>query len=75
MFEGGILPGLVMLLSMCYRPHELQIRVGLMFSATALSGAFSGLLAAAIVPMDGLRGMRGVSYLIHSRCKIAEKPV
>jgi predicted MFS family arabinose efflux permease len=39
------------------------MRVGFFFSAAALSGAFSGLLAAAIVHMDGLRGMRGWQWI------------
>ena len=59
LLEGGLFPGLVLYLSGFYRPHELQIRVGLFFCAAALSGAFSGLLAAAIENMEGLRGMHG----------------
>lgn len=39
------------------------MRVGLFFSAAAMSGAFSGLLAAAITQMDGLRGMRGWQWV------------
>ena len=39
------------------------MRVGLFFSAAAMSGAFSGLLAAAIMQMDGLRGMRGWQWI------------
>ncbi|CAG8605820.1 6724_t:CDS:2, partial [Scutellospora calospora] len=46
---------IVLYLSGFYRRHELQMRVGFFFSAAAMSGAFSGLLAAAIVQMDGLR--------------------
>jgi MFS family permease len=59
LFEGGLFPGLVLYLSGFYRPHELQIRVGLFFCAAALSRAFSGLLATAIQLMEGLRGMHG----------------
>ena len=57
--EGGLFPCLVLYLSRFYQPHELQIRVGLFFSAAALSSAFSGLLAAAIQQIEGLRGMHG----------------
>jgi predicted MFS family arabinose efflux permease len=39
------------------------MRVGFFFSAAAMSGAFSGLLAAAIIQMDGLRGMRGWQWV------------
>lgn len=66
--EGGILPGIILFLSSFYRPHELQLRVGLMFSGTALSGAFSGLLAAAIAPMDGIGGLQGVSTCAKFPC-------
>jgi MFS family permease len=59
LFEGGLFPNIVLYLTGFYRPHELQIRVGLFFSAAALSGAFSGLLAAAIEQMEGLRGLHG----------------
>lgn len=39
------------------------MRVGLFFSAAAVSGAFSGLLAAAIVQMDGIHGMQGWQWI------------
>lgn len=48
------------------RRHELQTRISLFFSAASLSGAFSGLLAAAILNLDGKGGQAGwrcVSYL------------
>ncbi|GJN91222.1 hypothetical protein Rhopal_004240-T1 [Rhodotorula paludigena] len=48
LLEGGLFPGLVLFLSMFYRRHELQTRVSLFFGAASLSGAFSGLLAAAL---------------------------
>ncbi|KAG5292581.1 MFS transporter [Histoplasma ohiense] len=63
MLEGGLFPGIVLYLSSFYRRHELQMRVGLFFSAAALSGAFSGLLAAAIQNMEGLRGLRGWQWI------------
>ena len=37
------------------------MRIGLFFSAEAMSGAFSGLLAAAIVQMDGIAGIAGLA--------------
>ena len=61
--EGGLYPGIILYLSGFYRRHELQVRVGLFFSAVALSGAFSGLLAAAIQQMDGIRGLRGWQWI------------
>ncbi|PPQ82706.1 hypothetical protein CVT25_009403 [Psilocybe cyanescens] len=54
LLEGPILPGIVLYLSGFYTRRELSLRVALFFSAASLSGAFSGLLAAAIVNMDGV---------------------
>jgi MFS family permease len=61
--EGGLFPGVVLYLSGFYRRHELQVRIALFFSAASLSGAFSGLLAAAIQQMDGVRGLRGWQWI------------
>ncbi|KAL5343047.1 major facilitator superfamily domain-containing protein [Aspergillus crustosus] len=61
--EGGLFPGIVLYLSGFYRRHELQVRIALFFSAASLSGAFSGLLAAAIQQMDGVRGLRGWQWI------------
>ncbi|GAM42081.1 hypothetical protein TCE0_043f15730 [Talaromyces pinophilus] len=63
MLEGGLFPGIVLYLSGFYLRHELQVRIALFFSAASLSGAFSGLLAAAIVKMEGLRGFRGWQWI------------
>lgn len=63
MLEGGLFPGIVLYLSGFYRRHELQVRIGLFFSAAAMSGAFSGLLAAAIIQMDGIGGLAGWQWI------------
>ena len=65
-FEGGLFPCIVLYLTDFYRPHELQTRIGLFFPAAALSGAFSGLRAAAIEQMEGDRGMHGWQVRQHS---------
>ncbi|KAI0319666.1 MFS general substrate transporter [Amylostereum chailletii] len=61
--EGGILPGIVLYLSSFYRRHSMQLRFSMMFSATSLAGAFSGLLAAAIQNLDGVRGLGGWAWI------------
>ncbi|OBT54896.1 hypothetical protein VE04_04891 [Pseudogymnoascus sp. 24MN13] len=61
--EGGLFPGIVLYLSGFYRPHELQVRIALFFSAAALSGAFSGLLAAGIQQMNGIGNMHGWQWI------------
>ncbi|KAK0612584.1 MFS transporter-like protein [Bombardia bombarda] len=48
LFEGGILGGVILYLSMFYRRHQLLYRSGLFYCAAPLSGAFGGLLASAI---------------------------
>ncbi|KAG0143676.1 hypothetical protein CROQUDRAFT_48475 [Cronartium quercuum f. sp. fusiforme G11] len=56
LFEGGLLPGMILHLSTLYRKDELQFRVGCLFSCAALSGAFGGLLAYGIESMNGVGG-------------------
>ena len=60
---GGLFPGIVLYMSSFYKRHEMQLRFSMMFSATSLAGAFSGLLAAAIQNMDGLRGLSGWAWI------------
>ncbi|KAK7025171.1 MFS domain-containing protein [Favolaschia claudopus] len=55
-FEAGLYPGMAYHLSCWYKRSELGIRTAVFTSATTLSGAFGGLLAAAISNMDGLGG-------------------
>ncbi|KAL3458592.1 major facilitator superfamily domain-containing protein [Aspergillus heterothallicus] len=62
-FEAGFFPGSVYLCSMWYMPRELGTRVASFFCASALSGAFSGLLAAGIGEMDGVGGYEGWRWI------------
>ncbi|KAK6967110.1 MFS domain-containing protein [Favolaschia claudopus] len=56
-FEAGLYPGEFYHISPnWYKRSELGIRTAVFTSATTLSGAFGGLLAAAISNMDGLGG-------------------
>ncbi|KAF5329232.1 hypothetical protein D9619_009310 [Psilocybe cf. subviscida] len=52
--EGPLFPGIVLYLSSFYTREELSFRIAFFFSAASLSGAFSGLLAAAISKLDGV---------------------
>ncbi|KAF8963255.1 MFS general substrate transporter [Flammula alnicola] len=54
--EGPMFPGIVLYLSGFYTRAELSLRIAFFFSAASLSGAFSGLLAAAIANMHGVGG-------------------
>ncbi|KDQ13229.1 hypothetical protein BOTBODRAFT_66945 [Botryobasidium botryosum FD-172 SS1] len=61
--EGGLLPGILLYMSSFFPRHKLQVRVSVLFCATSLGGAFSGLLAAAIIHMDGIQGKRGWAWI------------
>ncbi|TFY63769.1 hypothetical protein EVJ58_g3075 [Rhodofomes roseus] len=55
-FEAGLFPGVNYYLSCWYRRSEFGLRSAIFFSAATVSGAFGGLLAAAIANMDGVGG-------------------
>lgn len=61
--SGGILPGIVLYYSGFYKRDQIQLRFAFLFSVTSLAGAFSGLLAAAIQHMDGMRGIAGWKWI------------
>ncbi|KZT60195.1 high-affinity nicotinic acid transporter [Calocera cornea HHB12733] len=61
--EAALFPCMSLYLTMFYRRHELARRTAFLFIAAALSGAFGGLLAAAILKMDGIGGRRGWQWL------------
>lgn len=57
--EAGLFPAMNLYLTMVYKRHEQGIRVSYLFVCTAISGAFGGLLAFAILKMDGVAGYEG----------------
>ncbi|BEJ10795.1 hypothetical protein CspHIS471_0102170 [Cutaneotrichosporon sp. HIS471] len=61
--EGAILPSSMTYLSNFYRRADMGKRVAFFFSATSLAGAFSGLLAAALLNMHGLGGKKGWAWI------------
>ncbi|KAI2695469.1 hypothetical protein DTO013E5_6059 [Penicillium roqueforti] len=61
--EAGFFPGAIYLCSYWYMPRELALRISYFYCASALSGAFSGLLAAAIAKMDGIAGLEGWRWI------------
>ncbi|KAI0301017.1 MFS general substrate transporter [Multifurca ochricompacta] len=62
-FEGGLFPGIVLLLSNFYKRHAMQFRFATMFSVSSLAGAFSGLLAFGIQHLNGKRGIAGWQWI------------
>ncbi|KAF4590269.1 hypothetical protein EYR38_009567 [Pleurotus pulmonarius] len=63
LFEGGVLPGIVLYLSLFYPRAQLQKRLSVVFAASSLAGAFSGLLAAGISEMSGIGGRPGWAWI------------
>lgn len=62
-YRAGFFPAAVYLVGRWYPPSKTQTRVALFYCASAASGAFSGLLAAAIAKMDGLGGYEGWRWI------------
>ncbi|KAN0085884.1 Major facilitator superfamily domain containing protein [Tylopilus felleus] len=63
LLEGGLFPGIVLYLSFFYPRKWLQIRIAVFYASTSLSGAFSGLLAAAIDHINGEGGKPGWAWI------------
>jgi MFS family permease len=61
--EAGFFPGAVFIITSWYKRSEVQQRLALFYTASAFSGAFSGLLAFAIANLDGARGIRGWRWI------------
>ncbi|THV82868.1 MFS general substrate transporter [Aureobasidium pullulans] len=61
--EAGFFPGAVYLITSWYPQRQVQTRLALFYCASALSGAFSGLLAFAIAKMDGMGGLAGWAWI------------
>jgi MFS family permease len=62
-FEGCLFPSMTLFLCNWYTREELGIRVAYLFIASALSGAFGGLIAFGILYMNGVAGWSGWRWL------------
>jgi MFS family permease len=62
--EAGFAPGVAFYLSSWYKRYELARRYAIYYTATSVSGAFSGLLAGVITGnLDGVRSLAGWQWL------------
>ncbi|KZT58300.1 MFS general substrate transporter [Calocera cornea HHB12733] len=61
--EGGLFPGITYYLSIWYRREEFGIRLAFFFCAATVSGAFGGLIAAAISDMNGDGGKAAWAWI------------
>ncbi len=66
MRRAGFFPGAIWIVSQWYPPYKSQSRMAMFYCASALSGSFSGLLAAGIAQMDGLGGYEGWRWIFVS---------
>lgn len=62
-FEAGFFPGAAYICTIWYMPDKLASRISWFYCMSAFSGAFSGLLAAAIAKLDGLGGYEGWRWI------------
>ncbi|CCF39072.1 major facilitator superfamily transporter [Colletotrichum higginsianum] len=62
-FESGLFPCLTLYLSTYYKREEQARRISYLFVASALSGAFGGLLAYGLTSLHGASGLAGWRWL------------
>lgn len=62
-FEAGMLPGILYMLSTWYRRHEMTTRVSWLFVANDIAGIASGLLGAGLGSLQGKGGYSGWSWI------------
>ncbi|KAK5215971.1 hypothetical protein LTR72_011029 [Exophiala xenobiotica] len=62
-FEGGVLPGIVYIISCWYCRYEVHRRLSWAYSVGVLASAFAGVLAYALGLMDGIRDMKGWRWI------------
>ncbi|KAJ6161430.1 hypothetical protein N7470_004826 [Penicillium chermesinum] len=62
--EAGFAPGVMLILSSWYKPHEQAKRFSIFYSAAVISGAFGGIVAGGISgSLDGAHGIAGWRWL------------
>lgn len=76
-FEAGYVPGCAYLMATYYKRHEFQKRFSGLWVAGLVAGAFGGLLAYALIHMNGLSGFEGWRwiFIIEGLATIAVAPV
>lgn len=62
-FEAGMFPGCLFLISSWYRRHELLARMAWFMVANDIAGSISGLLGAGLGALDGTGGYSGWSWI------------
>ncbi|KAJ7732004.1 MFS transporter-like protein [Mycena metata] len=62
-FEAGLFPGLVYLLTFWYRPEERSVRVAFILASATLAGAFGGAIAYGVGHMNRANGLSAWRWL------------
>ncbi|KAK0504501.1 major facilitator superfamily domain-containing protein [Armillaria luteobubalina] len=63
LFEGGVFPGMILYVTNFYPRAKMTTRIATFFAFALVSGAFSGILAYAIIHMDGVGGRAGWRWI------------
>ena len=63
MLQGGFIPEIVLYLSYFYKHHELSLRLGFFWTASALADVLGGFLAFAILHLRSVDGRAGWRWL------------
>ncbi|KAI0480746.1 major facilitator superfamily domain-containing protein [Xylariaceae sp. FL0804] len=63
LFEGGFIPGVILMATYYYTSKELSVRLAAFWSTLNIARIISALLAAAILEMEGVRGKPGWFWL------------
>ncbi|KAK2812836.1 hypothetical protein FQN50_001165 [Emmonsiellopsis sp. PD_5] len=62
-FEAGLFPGFIYLMSMYYKRHGFQRRFAVLFTSGLVAGAAGGFLAYSLTKLDGVGGLSGWRWI------------
>ncbi|KAM5540145.1 hypothetical protein V8D89_006285 [Ganoderma adspersum] len=63
MFEAGLFPGMVYVLTFWYRPEERALRIALILASATLGGAFGGAIAYGVGKLNSAHSIEAWRYL------------